>query len=162
MMIHKFTQKLFKDMKIAPLEVNEADPLFSWHVNILQLKKKHIIFVNDLSRLCLILDGIRSSQLNKLQDKFKTDLKEYLKLEGVRKALIDQYYFEAGDIHIEKTNDKSVLGTMKEMSLYCRDIEFDHPYDLTAWLNSLIYKPIDYEKPIDVFKKALEDRYSKR
>lgn len=156
MMRLKFTQKLLNDMKVAPSEANETNPLFSWHVNILQLKKKHIIFVNDLSRLCLILDGIRSSQINKLQDKFKTELKEYLQLEGVRRALIDQYYLEAGEIHIEKTNDRSVLGTMKEMSLYSRDMEFDHTFDLSARLNSLIYKPIDYEKPIHVFKNALE------
>jgi len=85
-----------------------------------------------------------------------------MQLEGARRALIDQYYLEAGEIHIEKTNDKSVLGTMKEMSLYCRDMEFDHTFDLSARLNSLIYKPIDYEKPMQVFKKALEERFSKR
>jgi hypothetical protein len=161
MMILRFTQKLMKDMKVAPVEVDDGDPLFSWHVNILQLKKKHIIFVNDLSRLCLIIDGIRSSQVNKLQDKLKTDLKEYLQLEGVRRTLIDQYYFEAGELHIDKTNDRSVLGTMKEMSIYCSDMGFDHTFDLSAWLNSLIFKPIDYEKPINVFMKALEDRYTK-
>lgn len=145
-MLLRFTQKLLKDMKVAPIEVEEVEPLFSWHVNILQLKRKHIIFVNDLSRLCLIIDGIRSSQINKLQDKFKTDLNQYLRLEGVRRTLIDQYNFEAGELHIKRTNDKSVLGTMKEMSLYCSDMEFDHTFDLSAWLNSMIYKPIDYEK----------------
>lgn len=44
----RFTQKLLKDMKVAPVEIDETNPLFSWHVNILQLRKKHIIFVNDL------------------------------------------------------------------------------------------------------------------
>lgn len=81
-------------------------------------------------------------------------------LEGVRRSLIDQYCLEAGDVRIGKTNNKSVLGTMNEMSLYCDNVTFDHTYDLSAWLNKMIFKPIDYEKPINVFKKEKEQRYS--
>ncbi|UNK16148.1 hypothetical protein MNQ98_16580 [Paenibacillus sp. N3/727] len=147
-------------MNATPVELGEVDPLFSWHVNILQLRRKHIIFVNDSSRLCLIIDGIRvGSQLGKLQERFKADLKEYLLLEGVRRSKIDQYFFETGEIRIGKTNNKSVLGIMNEMSYYCIDMEFNHTFDLSAQLNSMIYKPIDYEEPINVFKKALEAKY---
>ncbi|MGG3840511.1 hypothetical protein ABEV00_26255 [Paenibacillus thiaminolyticus] len=160
MLALRFTQKLLKDMNVAPVELGEIDPLFSWHVNILQLRRKHIIFVNDSSRLCLIVNGIRSSQLEKLQEKFLSELKEYLLLEGVRKSLVNQYLFEAGEVSIGKTNAKSVLGTMNEMSFYSRGAEFDHTFDLCAWLNSLIFKPLNYEEPINVFKKTLEGKYS--
>ncbi|MFD3274441.1 hypothetical protein ACE3MS_30570 [Paenibacillus dendritiformis] len=160
MLALRFTQKLLKDMNVAPVELGETDPLFSWHVNILQLRRKHIIFVNDSSRLCLIVNGIRSSQLEKLQEKFLSELKEYLLLEGVRKSLVNQYLFEAGEVSIGKTNAKSVLGTMNEMSFYSRGAEFDHTFDLCAWLNSLIFKPLNYEEPINVFKKTLEAKYS--
>ncbi|MGG6310355.1 DUF6933 domain-containing protein [Paenibacillus macerans] len=160
MLALRFTQKLLKDMKTAPVEIEEIDPLFSWHVNILQLRKKHIIFVNDSSRLGLIIDGIRSSQVGKLQESFMTGLKEYLQLEGLRKSLFDQYFLEAGDVRIGKTNNKSVLGTMNEMTFYCDNVAFEHTYDLSAWLNKMIFKPIDYEEPINVFKKEIERRYS--
>lgn len=160
MLAFRFTQKLLKDMKIAPVELGDVNLLFSWHVNILQLRRKHIIFVNDSSRLCLIIDGIRSSQLDKLQEKFKTELKEYLLKEGIRKHLIEQYFFEAGEIIIGKTNNKSVLGTMNEMSYYSIDMGFNNTFELSAWLNSMIYKPINYEKPINVFKKLLNEQYS--
>ncbi|WP_251572725.1 hypothetical protein [Paenibacillus sp. MER TA 81-3] len=95
-----------------------------------------------------------------MQEKFISELKEYLLLEGVRRSLVNKYLFEAGEVCIGKTNVKSVLGTMTEMSLYCRNAEFDHTLDLSAWLNSMIYKPIDYEEPIKVFKKTLERKYS--
>lgn len=160
MLALKFTQKLLKDMKIAPVELEEADSLFSWHVNILQLRKKYIIFVNDSSRLCLVIGGIRSSQARKLQEEFITQLKEYLMLEGVSKSLIDQYFLEAGDIKIAKTDSRSVIGTMTEMTLYSDNVIFDSTYDLSAWLNKMIYKPIAYEKPINVFKKEIEQRYN--
>lgn len=160
MLALRFTQKLLKDMKATQVELGEVDPLFSWHVNILQLKRKHIIFVNDSTRLCLVIDGIRSAQLGKLQEKFKAELKEYLLLEGVRSSLIDQYFLEAGEVRIGKTNNKSVLGTLNEMSFYCVDMEFDRTFDLSAWLNSMIFKPIDYKEPIHVFKKAIVGKYS--
>ncbi|RCX21508.1 hypothetical protein DFP94_102261 [Fontibacillus phaseoli] len=159
MLALRFTQKLIKDMKVATDELGEVNSLFSWHVNILQLRRKYIIFVNDSSRLCLIIGGIRSFQVDKLQNNFKKELKEYLMLEGLRRSLIDQYFLEAGEISIGKTNDKSVLGTMKEMSLYCSDAVFDHTFDLSAWLNKFIYKPIDYKEPIQVFKNELERKY---
>ena len=159
MLALKFTQKLLKDMNVAPVQLDETESLFSWHVNILQLRRKHIIFVNDYSRLCLIVNGVRSSQLNKLQEKFITELKEYLLIEGVQKNLINQYLFEAGEVKIGKTNNRSVLGTMNEMSFYCTTEEFDHTFELSAWLNSMIYKPINYEEPIKVFKKTLETKY---
>ncbi|WP_255374666.1 hypothetical protein [Cohnella sp. OV330] len=158
--MHRFTQKLLTDMKVVPQELDDVNSLFSWHVNILQLRRKHIIFVNDLSRLCIIMDGIRSSQLGKLQQKFVTEFKGYLKLQGVKNSHIDQYLLESGEIIIGKTTDRSVLGTMKEMTLYCEGVEFDHLMDLSVWLNKLIYKPIEYEKPIQVFMKTLKERYS--
>lgn len=160
MLALRFTQKLLKDMKATPIELSEVHSLFSWHVNILQLRKKHIMFVNDLSRLCLIIDGIRSAQLDKLQEKFMTELREYLQLEGLKKSHIEQYFLEAGEVTIGKTNDRSVIGTMTEISFYCDRAEFDHTFDLSAWLNKMIYKPIDYHEPIKVFKEALEERYS--
>ena len=101
-------------MKAIPVETPEADPFFSWHVNLLQLQKKHIIFVNDVTRLCVIIDGIRSSQLEKLQEKFKEELREYLRQVGVRNSLIEQYFLKAGEIVFSKTDDRSVLGTIRK------------------------------------------------
>jgi hypothetical protein len=79
MIVMRLTQKLLKDMKIDPLEVDIVAPLFSWHCNILILnRKKHILFVNDLSRLSLIIDGVRSSQPKVLKEKFLSELNTYL------------------------------------------------------------------------------------
>lgn len=162
MIVLRYTQKLIKDMKVVPVEVDEIPSFFSWHVNILQLRKKHILFVNDASRLCLIVDGIRSSQANKLVDKFRSELELYLVKEGFTKQLIDQYLLEAQDIIISRTNNRSVLGTMNEITLYntVSHLDFDGLYERNKWLNSLIYRPINYNEPIDVFREALRNHYS--
>ncbi|WP_313640808.1 DUF6933 domain-containing protein [Paenibacillus sp.] len=161
MLVLRYTQKLLKDLKVAPVEVEDISTFFSWHVNIMQLRKKHILFVHDESRLCIVLDGIRSGQADKLVEKFRTELKEYLLQEGFKKQLINQYLLEAGEITISRTNNKSVLGTMNEITFYNTvDRDFDSLYERNKWLNTFIHKPIDYNQPIDVFRESLSSYYS--
>lgn len=162
MIVIRLTQKLLKDMKIDPLEVDIVAPLFSWHCNILILnRKKHILFINDFSRLSVIIDGVRSSQPKVLKEKFLSVLNTYLVQEGIDRRIIDSYIRDGQEMVISKTNNRSVLGTMKEISFHSTDthLEFSNNIELISWLNRLIYKPIDYYKPNDVFKEALKKHY---
>ncbi|WP_442950108.1 DUF6933 domain-containing protein [Paenibacillus sp. HW567] len=60
-------------MKITPQENEPDSPLLSWHANIIQLnRRKHVLFVNDLSRLCLIIDGVKSFFSTATQTKFES------------------------------------------------------------------------------------------
>ncbi|GBG07616.1 hypothetical protein PAT3040_02172 [Paenibacillus agaridevorans] len=156
MIVLRFTQSLLKDMKSAQIQVDDISPLFSWHVNIYKLNnKKHILFVNDLSRLCLIIDGIRSSQLSLLKEKFLITLETYLQEEEIEKNMIDRYLKEGSELSISKTNNRSVLSTMTEISIFETD-NFTDNMQRMKWLNRLIYKPIEYNEPIKVFKEALK------
>lgn len=152
----KFTQTLLKDMKVTiPAEINEVNPLNSWHVNIYKLNnRKHILFVNDQSRLCILIDGIRTNQLKALKEKFVQTLRFYLIHEEISQEIVETYINNANDVIISKTNNRSVLGTMKEIMIFTTD-DFEDNLDRMKWLNRLIYKPIDYHYPIEVFKKAL-------
>ena len=156
MIILRLTQTLLKDMKVNPEDVNDELTLLSWHVNIYKLNnRKHIVFINDLSRLCVIIDGIRTGQLSMLKEKFLTTLKEYLLSEGVKKDKIDRYVQEGSEFLIARTNNRSVLGTMKEATFFTED-DFKDNIERLKWLNKLIHKPINYQKPIQVFKEAVE------
>lgn len=156
MIILRLTQSLLKDMKTTPIEVdNDVPNLFSWHVNIYQLnKRKHIVFVNDLTRLTLIIDGVRTGQLTKLKEKFMETLEEYLLAEGIKGSDIKSYIQNSSDITISKTNSRSVLGTMKEVTFFSEDDFIDNIARM-KWLNRLIYKPIAYQRPINYFKEAI-------
>jgi hypothetical protein len=158
MFVLRFTQNLLKDMKVAPEELEDVPSLLSWHVNIIRLNnRKHILFVNDLSRLSIIIDGVRTAQLNRLMDKFHSTLLNYLVSEGIEQELIDSYMRNAVQMKISKTNNRSVLSTMTEITLYSTGAqkEFENMEEHLKWLNRSIYKPIDYNKPINVFKEAV-------
>ncbi|WP_426452548.1 DUF6933 domain-containing protein [Paenibacillus sp. S-38] len=160
MIVLKFTQALLKDMKAIPEECDDSGELslFHWHVNIYHLnRRKHIVFINDLSRLCIIIDGIRSGQVTPLKEKFLSTLRTYMVSEGIGEARIDAYLREGSEIAIAKTNSRSVLGTMKEATFFTED-DFEDNLSRLQWLNRLIHKPLDYREPIEVFKKALTSR----
>ncbi|MGM1046971.1 MAG: DUF6933 domain-containing protein [Bacillota bacterium] len=153
----RLTKDLLKDMKTTSLEEIIVPPLLSWHVNIYNLnKRKHIIFVNDLTRLTVIVDGIRTGQLKRLKEKFILTLREYLLREGVKENLINTYLEYGSEIVILKTNNRSVLGTMKEVTFFTED-DFNDNIERLKWLNRLIHKPIDYKEPIDFFKELIKD-----
>ncbi|SDS75675.1 hypothetical protein SAMN05444162_2200 [Paenibacillaceae bacterium GAS479] len=149
-------------MKITPEENENSSSLFSWHANIIKLNnRKYIVIVNGLSRVSVILGGIRSAQLPKLIQTFSTTLLEYLKSEGIEPKLIDSYMKEGQEkITISKTNNRSVLGTMKEVTLFSDSMDsFDNNYEFLKWINRVIHKPINYNEPIHVFKDELEKNY---
>jgi hypothetical protein len=159
LIILRLTQVLLKDMKVTPIESDDLPSLFNWHVNIYKLNnRKHIVFVNDLSRLSIIIDGIRTGQLALLKEKFLVTLWDYLRSEMVEDFLIDSYLKEGSEIKIAKTNSRSVLGTMKEVTFFIED-DFKDNISRLKWLNQLIHKPIDYYEPINVFKQAIKDQY---
>lgn len=163
MFVLRLTQTLMKDMKATPSDIEDTSPLLSWHVNIYPLNnRKHIIFINDLSRLCVIIDGVRSSQLTKLKEKFSSTLLTYLINEGIKRSQIDLYLRDGSEMTIAKTNSRSVLGTMKEITIHTTDthLAFKDHIARMKWLNRLIYKPIEYQEPIHVFKEAIQNRYS--
>lgn len=147
-------------MKITPIVNEDISQLYSWHAHIYKLNnRKHIIFINDLSRLCVIIDGVRTSQMKILKEKFLSTLEEYLLSEHVSQSLVNAYISNSAEILISKTNNRSVLGTMKEMTMYTTSthVEFRNHIERLKWVNSLIYKPIEYKKPRDVFKEAISN-----
>ncbi|AKG36171.1 DUF6933 domain-containing protein [Paenibacillus durus] len=162
MFVLRFTQTLLKDMRATPQENELEFPLFSWHANIIRLNnRKHILLINDLSRLSVIIDGVRATQLNNLIGKFLSALLDYLVSEGIEQKLIASYMRDGSEVRVSKTNNRSVLGTMKEITMYSTEtqMEFESKEEQMKWLNRLIYKPIDYKEPINVFKEAIERNY---
>ncbi|MDO3410549.1 DUF3024 domain-containing protein [Saccharibacillus sp. CPCC 101409] len=149
----KCTQALFKDMKAAPapVELEGIPDLLCWHVNLYKLNnRKHIVFVNDASRLAILIDGVRSGQIGSLQKKFVETLERYLLVEGVEEESIEAYLRCSSEVFITRTDNRSVLGTMKEVTYFTHD-DFNDPIERMKWINRLIHKPIDYLQPIDVF-----------
>ncbi|MCQ6563292.1 DUF6933 domain-containing protein [Paenibacillus mendelii] len=164
MLFLKATKDTLKDLNVKPHPVESTDPFFSWHVNIFTLYgKKHYVFMNDLSRLSLTVKGIRSNS-TKVQEIFLTHLRHYFAVEKISNVLMNAYLDNCKEFVLTKTDSRSVRSTLNEIMLIMKSLERDHE-DLKdqdtrhKWNNRFIYKPIDYNEPIDVFRKELDERF---
>ncbi|MFE6075527.1 DUF6933 domain-containing protein [Paenibacillus sp. NPDC057886] len=165
MIIFKATQLTLKDMNVKPETIEETDSFFSWHVNFFTLYgRKHYVFMNDLSRLSLTVNGIRANQASKLAGIFKENLEAYLAVEEISDHLANYYLEKCNEKTITKTDSRSVISTMNDIMLIMKTLEVENndfrDKDVRhKWNNRSIYKPIDYKEPIDVFVKELQARY---
>lgn len=145
-------------------KIDISDSFFSWHANLVLVnRRKHIIFVNDLSRLSLTIAGIRSTQYKNLNDIFLNELKNYLTSENLDKEIMNEYLNECEDMVITTTNNRSVISTMNDIVLIMQEvsIEFKNYIELNQWNNDSFYKPINYAKPMEVFNQEIYNRYSR-
>ncbi|MEN1985705.1 MULTISPECIES: DUF6933 domain-containing protein [Paenibacillus] len=165
MIIFKATQLTLKDLNVKPETIEDTDSFFSWHVNFFTLYgRKHYVFMNDCSRLSLTVTGIRTNQASKLAGVFKENLEAYLAVEEVPDHLAKYYLEQCNEKTITKTDSRSVISTMNEIMLVMKSVETeDNDYrdqDIRhKWNNRIIYKPIDYNRPIEVFVKELQTRF---
>lgn len=160
------TKKLLQDLKIERTitKIDSSDSFFSWHANVVVInRRKHLIFMNDLSRLSLTIVGVRSTQYKNLKNIFLKELTDYLISENLDEARINQYINDCADIIFTTTNNRSVISTMNDVVLIMQNISFDFAnyIELNKWNNDSFYKPINYSKPIEVFKQEIENRYSR-
>ncbi|MDT9718596.1 DUF6933 domain-containing protein [Paenibacillus sp. ClWae2A] len=111
------TKKLFDSSSFIEEQNNELeDELYKWHANVFRMaKKNNLIIMNNKTRYCFILFGIRKEHYKNFKEIFLNVLIENLKAEGISESLINNYISNANSIKFIKTYDRSVLGSMTDM-----------------------------------------------
>lgn len=123
----RITNKMKEKFKIALTEDNEKDVerFDSWHANIFTFQRKTgIIIMNDLTRYSVILFGIQKSDMNQLSLLIKEQLVKNMTADGFDDLSIQKVVRSFKNIRFAKTNDRSVLGQIKD-SLYSLSIYLD-------------------------------------
>ncbi|MEK4525288.1 hypothetical protein NST38_07805 [Paenibacillus sp. FSL H8-0104] len=111
------TKKLFDSSSFIEEQNNELeDELYKWHANVFRMaKKNNLIIMNNKTRYCFILFGIRKEHYKNFKEIFLNALIENLKAEGISEPLINNYISNANSMKFIKTYDRSVLGSMTDM-----------------------------------------------
>ncbi|KQY83256.1 hypothetical protein ASD24_13325 [Paenibacillus sp. Root52] len=111
------TKKLFDTSSFIEEQDNESeDELYKWHANVFRMaKKNNLIIMNNKTRYCFILFGIRKEHYKNFKELFLNALIENLKAEGISEPLINNYISNANSMKFIKTYDRSVLGSMTDM-----------------------------------------------
>jgi len=121
------TKNLLDELKLKPNEnISECLPLFSWHCNVIKVgRRKTVVLVNDLTRCCVVLYGLKAKDFTKFDVLVKEAIKETLAAEHIHQEIIEHYIDDSGEIYYEKTQGKTMVARMNGI---CRDIQFYFDY----------------------------------
>jgi len=115
MLIH-CTKRACERLKITPsVAENEFNPLYSWRLNVIEDgRKRLVVFMNDASRYCIVLDNIKAKDWAKLPKIFTERLRDVLLAEQINPDIIDRYLSEAGTVEYFRNNDKNMTARINK------------------------------------------------
>ncbi len=91
------------------------DRFDTWHVNNFNdSRRTGLIFMNDLTRFCVIIFGLRKSDGENLLEIFKNQLRINLIRIGVDELKTRRYISEIDSYVVDDTNNRSVIGSITD------------------------------------------------
>jgi hypothetical protein len=111
------TKKLFEASSFIEEQDDETiDEIYKWHANIFRMaKKNNLIIMNNRTRYCFILFGMRKEHYRNFKQLFIHSLIDNLKAEAIPDSSINKYIGHVDHIKFTKTYDRSVMGSMIDM-----------------------------------------------
>lgn len=164
-MIIGCTKKLADAMKIK-LSDNipiTHTPFYEWHANLFTFdRRKGVILMNNKTRYCIILYGLKAEHFKKFDVIVLNAIKETFLAEGLPVSKVDAYITQCGDVACTKTYDRSILSQINEFHLHISwEIEEFIPSDnlnlveLNKWAGNLMCGTLGYAHPVDLLKSAM-------
>lgn len=94
----------------------DRDELYDWHAGIVAKEEElAICFVNDLTKLVVVIDTDSMDSIDELPEYFKFTLREMMELQSIPEELIEQYFSESEAFQFTKTISRKVLGTFNSV-----------------------------------------------
>jgi hypothetical protein len=165
MQLIRCTQKLLKELRVKPTET-EADlgSIGGWHANLLRFeRRKCVLFTNDETLYSIFVPALKRPDFEYLDEVFRQSLFRRLRIEGFTQSQIEKVLVEYSQVGFAKTNNRSVLGSMNDLSF---QIDFHigrygglANLDLDALndeINRVPMSAINGVYSIDVLKKKIE------
>jgi hypothetical protein len=167
MTIIKCTTKLLNELGVKPANAPDQPPsLCDWHANVLRLdRKKYVLFTNDQTLYSLFVPWNKSPWSTDIMERFRFGLLKSLMSEGLAEEQIKYLLSEHAQVTITKTNSRSVLGSMNDLTIQIKsmilvsdglDVNFS---EVNRQLNRIPMSAIKYQVSIDELKRRLADRH---
>ena len=162
-MIIRCTQKLIKELRVKPVEPDEVTELESWHANLLRIeKRKCVLFTHDATLFSFFVPGLRRPEFDHLNIAFGEGLFRTMRLFDFTQTQIEQMLELSRHISYAKTNNRSVLGSMNDLTLhieyYIADDGGLDTADLATMhqrINEIPFKAVGYKYQRDRLKDLL-------
>jgi hypothetical protein len=111
---------MLKELEIRGRKLAEVEDdgfIGSWFANLLRIDRhKCVLFTNSETLYSFLVPGVLKSDLLNFDQLFFKHLAEYLSSEGLDTVLTKNVGHDSLSVVIAKTNSKSVLGSMNDIS----------------------------------------------
>ena len=115
-MLIECTKKLADAMKIKLVNITpvEREPFYEWHANLFLFdRRKGIILMNNQTRYCIVLYGLKAEHFKKLKSIVLSAIEETFLAEGFPADRVKSYIEHCGDIVYTKLScEKCPVGSM--------------------------------------------------
>lgn len=168
MLLLRCTAKLLKDIGVKDVglanNIQTIDPIGSWYANLLRIdRRKCLIFTNETTLYSFLVPGIKKSDYKDFGLLFRVNLMLNLKCEGFDGGLVRTLLKGYEDYGFTKTESRSVLGSMNDMSFHYKYYIEDFGglqrfslMDANRRINELPMSAIGRERPISMLKLVLK------
>lgn len=124
------TKKMIDFIKPDIISVNTDDDIYAWHVNYqIVLRKKFIVFMNDLTRYCIVLYGLKKSDFKDPVMLLKKAILIAMEFDGLSKDLTLKYVNGIKDISYGKTKNRTMVAQLNRASMDAFHFAYDALYD---------------------------------
>lgn len=168
MLLIRCTRKLQQEMGLKTRDIAEpivvpAEPLAEWYADLVRVgAKKIIVFTHASTLFTIVALDVHRQEIRSLAELLMTQLQTVLTHLEYSKNDLEEIARLGADSTYASTVDRQILGSMNELirslKFYVEDrgIENSNATDLSMWLSEILLGAIDYEKPIDRFRKLLK------
>lgn len=116
-MVIGITEKLRKKLRLSYEKdiVSTKGDINCWHGHYFPWNRKAcVIFVNNLTRYCVVLYGIKASDMESIDEMFREQLRRNFILDNIDIGSGEEYIDGLGKIEFSKTSDRSILGSIND------------------------------------------------
>lgn len=112
------TKKLLSELGRKPSdETQYADEFGCWHANLLRIdRRKCVLFTHDKTLYTFFVPGLTKPHFQKFHEVFRQNLFKRLITENLSQNHIEIILDDIREIEISKTNNRSVLGSMNDLT----------------------------------------------
>jgi len=112
------TKKLLTELKEKPSEGKQIpSELNSWHANMFRIdRRKCVLFTHDKTLYSLFVPGLFKTHFQNIKEVFRQRLFKSLLSENLPQKHIELFLEDINEIEITKTNNRSVLGSMNDLT----------------------------------------------
>ncbi len=112
------TKKLLSELGRKPSdETQYADEFGCWHANLLRIdRRKCVLFTHDKTLYTFFVPGLTKPHFQNFDEIFRQNLFKCLMSENLPQKHIEIFLDNIRKIEITKTNNRSVLGSMNDLT----------------------------------------------